>query len=165
MPKNIRIKPHHFVDIVTYYGADSLRLTPHPYGHDWHVVARRVVEEPEATLQLEFGMDDICAPCRHNLGTDCDDVIDISSRPTAPASKQAYNLLLDQRWCARLGLADGQRLPAAEMLARLAALEGSLDAIYAEMASGANDERLRNLKAGARKLLARAGYSARGPSG
>jgi hypothetical protein len=34
----MRLRPHHFLDIVTSYGADE-RFEPHPYGHSLHTVA------------------------------------------------------------------------------------------------------------------------------
>jgi len=149
----IRIKPHHFVDIITYYGAGTLRLEPHPYGHAVHTIAKRVLDQRDVTLQMELGADDICAPCIHNLDGICDDVIDTSFRPDAPALKREYNLLIDRRWCERLKLAQGDRLTARAFCERLRDLDGDLSDIYLEMPAESTAERARNLRAGAIRFL------------
>ena len=61
----IRIKPHHFVDIITDFGRGQTAYEPHPYGHALHTVSRRVLEEPDVPLEMELGADVICAPCSH----------------------------------------------------------------------------------------------------
>jgi len=129
----IRIKPHHFVDILTEVGTGVRRWEPHPYGHAVHTVAAAVVANPDRMLQMDFGADDICAPCRHNIDGLCDDTIDTSYRPAAPKSKRENNLLLDARWGARLGLAEGDRLTARAFAERLRDRAGDVTAIYREL--------------------------------
>jgi len=65
-------------------------------------------------LRIELGADDICSPCRHNLGGLCDDTIDTSFRPRASQSKREWNLRIDRRWCQRLGLQQDDGLTARE---------------------------------------------------
>jgi hypothetical protein len=149
----IRIKPHHLIDIINYYGADSLRLTPHPYGHAYHLVAQRLLDDREVLLQLELGADDICAPCDHNIDGICDDVLDQTARPQVPRLKRVYNLRLDRRWCERLELAPGQRLTSAAFCERLLTLEGDIRDVYREMPAEFAAERLVNIKRGAARYL------------
>jgi len=144
----IRIKPHHFIDIITDIGRGQRAWAPHPYGHAVHTVAARILAEPDVLLEMELGADDICAPCRHNVAGLCDDVIDTSFRPAAPASKRDYNLLIDQRWCARLGLAQGDRLTARQFCQRLRDRMGNLAPIYRENPSDRVAARERDLRAG-----------------
>ena len=153
-PHTINIKPHHFLDIMGYYGTDSLRLTPHPYGHANHLVAQRLLPDRAVLLTIELGADDVCALCIHNLDGECDDIIDISSRPEAPPLKRLYNLLLDQRWCVRLDLRQGDVLPAKEMCRRLLRIAGGIEGIYAEMPPAYAQEKLRTARLGAEKYLA-----------
>jgi hypothetical protein len=94
----ISIKPHHFVDIVTACGDGRTEFQPHPYGHAVHSVAKEILANPDVNLRIEFGADDVCHPCRHNVDGLCDDAIDTSFRPQASKSKREYNLLMDQRW-------------------------------------------------------------------
>ena len=101
----IRIKPHHFVDILTAVGAGREAFDPHPYGHAVHLVARAILANPDVLLEIDLGADDICAPCDHNLHGRCDDTIDTSYRPQAPPSKLEWNLRIDRRWCERLAAA------------------------------------------------------------
>ena len=43
MSRTIRMKPHHFVDIVTALGQGQTTYTPHPYGHALHKVAASIL--------------------------------------------------------------------------------------------------------------------------
>lgn len=149
----VTIKPHHFVDLITALGEGHTQYSPHPYGHAQHTVASRVLADPDVELRLELGADDICRPCRHNLAGRCDDTIDTSYRPQAPASKQAWNLLLDQRWCARLGLAQDDRLTARELCQRLRERAGDLTDIYREIPADRTARRQASLEKGIRAYL------------
>ena len=148
MPEMIRIKPHHFIDILTSLGEGQRRFVPHPYGHAVHTVSERILADPDIPLEIELGADDICRPCSHNVRGLCDDVIDTSFRPLAPRSKREWNLLLDQRWCERLGLAQGNRLTAWEF-ARLARdRAGDITDIYREIPASRTAVRAQKLAKG-----------------
>ena len=128
----IAIKPHHFVDIVTSVGDGCTKFEPHPYGHAVHTVSETILENPDTTLRMELGADDVCLPCCHNIDGCCDDTIDISFRPKAPKSKREYNLLIDERWCERLGLQQGDELTAREFCRLLKDRTDNLEEIYRE---------------------------------
>jgi hypothetical protein len=132
MANVIRIKPHHFIDILCEVGDGVTAWQPHPYGHAVHTVAEAILADPDVTLRLDFGADDICSPCVHNIGGLCDDTIDISYRPKASLSKRENNLLLDRRWSARLGLAEGRRLTAREFCRLVRDRAGDILDIYRE---------------------------------
>lgn len=151
-PEGIRIKPHHFIDIITSYGRGE-KFEPHPYGHAVHAVAERMLSNRDVTLAIELGADDICRPCKHNVGGVCDDVIDTSYRPQAPPRKQEWNLLIDQRWCKRLGLSQGDRLTARQFCERLHDRAGNITDIYREMPVEMTAERAKALQAGVRRFL------------
>ena len=153
MSDAIRIKPHHFIDIVTAFGGGQERFAPHPYGHAVHTVAERVLEDRGAMLQMDLGADDICRPCKHNVNGLCDDSIDTSFRPEAPPSKREYNLLIDERWCGRLGLAACDRLTAREFCERLRERAGEITDIYRETPAPRTAQRQRKLRAGIEKFL------------
>jgi hypothetical protein len=149
----IRIKPHHLVDIITSYGAGQREFQPHPYGHAVHTVAERVLRDPDVLLEMELGADDICAPCVHNIDGLCDDTIDTSFRPDAPGLKREWNLMIDERWCERLGLAQGDRLTAREFADRLRERRGDITDIYREEPAERTADRAGNLRAGIESLL------------
>lgn len=148
----IRIKPHHFIDIVTSYGRGE-KFEPHPYGHAVHTVAERILGNRDVMLVMELGADDICKPCKHNVNGRCDDVIDTSYRPNAPPGKQDWNLLIDRRWCERLTLSAGDRLTARQFCERLRDQAGDITDIYREIPAEMTAERAKALQAGVRRFL------------
>jgi len=153
MNASISVKPHHFIDIITALGAGSVPREPHPYGHALHTVARRILDGPFVGLKIELAADDICGPCRHNVGGVCDDTIDTSFRPTAPESKQAWNLLIDRRWCERLGIAQGDAFTARQLCVRIRDSMGDITDIYWETPSDRTRERQVALEKGIRVFL------------
>ena len=148
MSEIIRIKPHHFIDILTSFGEGQRRFEPHPYGHAVHTVSERILADPDVLLEMELGADDICRPCSHNVGGLCDDVIDTSYRPAAPRSKRESNILLDRRWCVRLGLAQGDQLTARQFARRTRDLAGDITDIYLEIPRARTAVRAANLAKG-----------------
>ncbi len=149
----IRIKPHHFVDIITSFSAEDLTFEPSPYGHAVHTVSEEILRNRDVLLEMELGADDICAPCKHNINGLCDDTIDTSFRPQAPSSKREWNLMIDKRWCERLKLQQGHRLTAREFCELLRDNVDDLTDIYREIPAERAAERERELKAGIRKFL------------
>ena len=152
MPDVIRIKPHHLVDILTSLGRGR-PFEPHPYGHAVHIVANCLLAERESMLQMELGADDICAPCLHNVQGRCDDTIDTSFRPKAPASKREWNLRLDRRWCRRLGLSAGDRLTVRQFARLVQERAGDITGIYREEPPDRTADRARNLREGIARFL------------
>ena len=149
----IVIKPHHFIDIVAACGGGQTHFEPHPYGHAVHTVAHEILANPEIELVMELGADDICGPCTHNIQGQCHDRIDTSFRPDAPASKRAWNLRIDRRWCERLGLTQGDRLTARQFCERLAASTDNIDDIYREEPRPRTADRLRRLQLGVARFV------------
>jgi hypothetical protein len=129
----ILIKPHHFVDIIRTFGDERPQFRPHPYGHDVHTVAAKLLADRDVMLQMGLGADDICRPCAHNVNGACNDTIDTSFRPQAPRSKQEWNLMIDRRWCKALDLADGDRITARQLCERLGRQIDRMTDIYREV--------------------------------
>ncbi len=151
----IAMKPHHFVDILTALGEERVEFHPHPYGHALHRVAEAILRDGNVLLRMELGADDICRPCCHHVDGSCDDTIDTSFRPEAPSSKREWNLLIDRRWCERLGLAQDDRLTAREFCLRLWDNCGDLADIYREIPPGRVLERQTKLRKGVSLFLAK----------
>jgi hypothetical protein len=149
----ISIKPHHFIDIITAFGGGRAKFEPHPYGHALHAVAEEVLSHKDVLLQIELGADDICRPCLHNVDGTCDDCIDTSFRPKAPKSKAQWNRLLDERWCARLGIAEDGRLTARELCRRILDCVDDIAGIYREIPPDRVAERQAKLRRGAERFL------------
>ncbi|MFH1743608.1 MAG: hypothetical protein ABIH23_31780 [bacterium] len=156
MANIIRIKPHHFIDIIRDIGGGQTEFEPHPYGHAVHTVAARIIRNPNILLRMELGADDICGPCEHNVNGICDDTIDTSHRPQAPSSKREWNLLIDRRWCKRLRLEKNDTLTAIEFCERLRDQAGDISDIYPENPPEQTRDRARKLKAGIAVFLSQA---------
>ena len=144
----ITIKPHHFVDIITSFGAGQRKFKAHPYGHAVHAVSEQILKDREIDLKMELGIDDICKPCMHNVGGVCNDKIDTSYRPSAPSSKNDWNLLIDRRWCQRLGIEQGTQCKARQMCERIRAKMGDITDIYREIPAHMTEQRSANLVKG-----------------
>ena len=149
----IRIKPHHFIDIITKYGAGTLPLIPHPYGHAVHSAAKKIIGNRDLLLEIDIGADDICSPCMHNIDGRCSDTIDTSYRPEAPQSKHEWNLLIDRRWCKRLGIGRGDRLSAVQFCIKLREMSRNITDIYREIPAPLTAERSLNLRKGIDSFL------------
>ena len=141
----ISIKPHHFIDIITSFGAGQRTFQPHPYGHNVHIVSQQILNDSDTILEMELGADDICKPCIHNINGSCDDTIDTSFRPLAPSSKKAWNLRIDQRWCERLGIRQGDQLSARDLCLRIRGRMGDITDIYRETPAERTKKRHVNL--------------------
>ena len=153
MAPPLLIKPHHFVDIITAFGDGVTAPDPHPYGHAVHTVTRLVLSQPDTLLQMELGADAICAPCLHNHDGICVDTIDTSYRPQAPSSKREWNLIIDRRWCERLGLSPGDRITARAFCLRLEERAGDIADLYREIPADRTAERQARLRAGIQRFL------------
>jgi hypothetical protein len=144
----ISIKPHHFVDIITSFGAGKRTFKAHSYGHAVHTVSEQILNHRDICLEMELGIDDICKPCVHNAGGVCNDTIDTSYRPLAPPLKNDSNLLIDRRWCRRLGIAQGTRLTARKFCELIRDNMGDITDIYQEIPVHMTAERKANLVKG-----------------
>ena len=144
----IAIKPHHFVDIVAALGDGCSEFQPHPFGHAVHSVAKEILNNRDIGLRMELGADDICLPCIHNIGGICEDTIDTSFRPQAPQSKRQWNLLIDERWCERLGIGQDDQLTARELCSRIRDCAGDITDIYREIPSERTAQRQAKLLKG-----------------
>lgn len=103
---------------------------------------------------MELGADDICAPCLHNREGGCDDSIEASHLPVNLRSKQAYNLLLDTRWCERLELQQEDTLSVKDFCLRLSLASDYLRDIYAEQPEAYVHDKAQCLERGLARLLA-----------
>lgn len=150
----IKIKPHHFIDIITSFSADRVILNPHYYNHNVHSISKIILENRNIKLEIELDADDICQPCIHNIGGMCDDILDISNRPKIPPLKKEWNLILDKRWCERLKIEQGEIISVLEFCKLLREGSNNLLDIYKENNRENTIEREINLKKGLKKYMA-----------
>jgi len=150
----IKIKPHHFIDIITSFSVDRVILEPHDYQHNVHTISKTILENRNTLLEIDLGADDICTPCIHNIDGICDDILDISNRPKVPPLKREWNLILDKRWCKRLKIDQGVIISVLEFCALLEDGSNNLLEIYKENKRENTIKREINLKKGLKKYLA-----------
>lgn len=149
----IRIRPLHFVDILCDYGAGTEVFEPHPFGHAVHTVANQMIADRDTPLEITLEPDAICIPCVHNVDNLCDNLLDRTARPTAPVLMRDWDLAINQRWCKRLGLAEGDRLTARQFAERLRDRRGDINEIFPEFIDNRIEIKARNLTEGIRKFL------------
>lgn len=102
MAATIRIKPHHFADIIKLYGAGLERFVPDErMGHDFYRIGNLILSDGSLSLALTVDADDICAPCRYCRGGVCTDEV---RHIDGYREKDAYNRMLDERIIALLSL-------------------------------------------------------------
>lgn len=102
----ITIKPHHLLDIFKLYGKGVGHFTPDlNYEHDFYRIANLVLNNPHAAIKLVVGLDDICQPCKFNVGGKCiDSVPDMDGEFLA---KENWNKEIDTRILKYLGVEPG----------------------------------------------------------
>jgi len=147
----VDLRPHHLLDIVTSIGHGH-DFTPHPYGHNVHVVASKTLAGIDWKARFVIGADEICRPCSH-LGKDglCNDVL----RQVQPhLSKQHYNDSLDARLMACLGMKQGAEMTVREFLELINRHVPGIENICTHPGE-AKSERLDGLAKGLSRLLKR----------
>ena len=154
MKEPLAIKPHHFVDILVEAGRGGLPFKPHPHGHALHSVAGRVMNEPALRLVITIGPDAICAPCRRNADGACVD--GMPDRYTAhagvPSAKEEWNRRIDVRWCAALGVSQGEETTPVQLCDLLLQACPKVRSIYRELPGSFGRRKRRDLEAGIRLL-------------
>jgi hypothetical protein len=157
MSEALPIKPHHFVDILADFGRGRTDFQPHPYGHDLHTVAARILAEHDLRLLIAVGADAVCEPCRHNAEGICvDGMPDSQSRYVGvPEGKEEWNRRIDGRWCAVLRVSEGEETTAAELCGRLLGARSTIGEIYRELPPSYAQQKSKDLAAGIQLLLSR----------
>lgn len=91
----MKIKPHHFMDIIKLHGAGLMHFVPdEKMGHDFYQVGNEVLKNPQLELCLTIEADDICKPCKVCQDGVC---IDSLSGIADFTKKDLYNKELDRR--------------------------------------------------------------------
>ena len=96
----MKIKPHHFIDIIKLYGSGLEVFVPdEKMNHDFYRVANELIRCPQTLLTLTIEADDICQPCYQCINGVCQDMI-INTN----IKKDDYNKFLDQKIIEQLDL-------------------------------------------------------------
>lgn len=101
----MELRIHHFFDIIRDFGSGK-EIAPHPYGHAYHTVAGKILENPDLEFNLVVCADDICNGCSHLVDGICDDVI---THRNDFEGKEAFNNHLDQRIMSVCGFSEKRK--------------------------------------------------------
>lgn len=160
MQEVILIRPLHFIDVLRDFGAGQTDFEPDPSGNGFHLVAEKLLNDKDVLLEITLDPDDVCGPCKHNVDGVCDEELNRTHRPSAPRMMRDWDLLINQRWCERLQIKQGDRLTARELCERLRDRAGDIETIYREIVDSSAvpdwlspSRRAVNLRKGIKKYL------------
>lgn len=148
------IRPLHFVDIICDYGSGIDEFQPHPFGHGVHVIANQMIKDKDTLLEITLDPDDVCRTCVHNIAGVCDNIIDRSYRPSCPPLMRDWDLIVNKRYCERLGIAEDDRFTARQLCERIRDRMGDITELFPEFLDDRATIKAKNLAAGVRKFLA-----------
>ena len=140
----LRIKPHHFLDILRDIGAGRV-WEPHPYGHAVHLVGESLLRDHDQRIQRVLGIDEICEPCRNNEDGICTDWTD---SPGYRIRKEEWNRRIDERILQILRMREGQVMSAVEYARSALKHLHELPPVWREAPAEKTEWRLENLSRG-----------------
>ncbi len=149
-PEVLRIRPHHFLDIIRDFGAGVVHEPYLPYGHNVHLVAAWLRDGHDIMLEIVIGVDEICRPCRKLVEGRCTDTTVKQGRKI---SKQDYNDLTDRRYLERLGIEQGYRTTAREFCKLTLERLGDIYSLYPEVEKEKTTLREENLLRGLKDYI------------
>ena len=134
-------------------GAGSAVYTPSKIGNALHIIAPRILADPDQALEITLIIDDVCGPCRYNRGGFCHNTMNTERYPNLPCSMGYWDLVLDHRWCKRMGMEEGERITARELARRIRERAGDIRRLYKEFPEDYQERKQRNLTAGIERYL------------
>lgn len=90
----MKLRIHHFFDIIRDFCSKEGHIMPHPYGHSYHKVAKAIWTNPSLKIKIVVQCDDVCDRCSHLKNNSCIDVIGYRKDFRF---KEKFNDYLDQR--------------------------------------------------------------------
>lgn len=149
----LRIKPHHFLDMIKLYGAGYESFVPdETTGHAFYSVGNQILRDPRTKLRFTFACDDVCGPCKWRQGTLCTDAV---SGLGAYRGKDAYNKMLDERLARLAGLKLDRIYTAEETCALLARHREAIFEVWSLEERARLEKRYELFCKGCEKYLAR----------
>ncbi len=154
----IRIKPHHFIDLLTAIGEGRVVFEPNPAGNADFWVAHKLARNPHSRLQIVLEeADDVCYPCQFHVQGTCQGKIDTAFHPDETVSLQPLPCRIDRRWCEYLQLDERDILSAPELCLRIQSQADGIAVVYADVPSDSAADLIRKLLTGVDAFL---GYAA-----
>lgn len=148
----IKIKPHHFIDIIKLYGSGIENFIPDKnYNHDFYRITNIVVSNINSKLYITTDADDICAPCKYinKLGI-CNDSMKSLEHME---SKYQWNMILDKRIIEFMNLSTEKTYSIKELCNIVYENKFKIYDVWKEENKEITDKRYNLFCAGALKLL------------
>jgi hypothetical protein len=148
----IKIKPHHFLDIIKLYGKGIEKFVSDTrYHHNFYGVANEIINNHQIELSITSGSDDICIPCIY-LGKDkkCTDRI---FHIAGIDSKNEWNKILDHRIMRQTKIIEGESYSAHELCKILFLRKEIIFNVWDEESKSEKDFRYEAFCKGAEKYL------------
>jgi hypothetical protein len=111
----MQLRIHHFFDIIRDFGIGK-EISPHPYGHSYHKIAKLIRDNPNIEIKIVLGTDDICNGCIHLANNHCNDTINHRSDFT---SKEEFNNYIDKRILDKCAINIGDMLTPMQICKRI----------------------------------------------
>lgn len=148
----IRIRPHHFMDIIKLYGKGIEVFVPDPqFNHHFYLVANEILKNHQVSLKIIVGRDDICLPCnRLGQAGECTDPI---KHISGVHLKNEWNNTLDNRIIKYSNAFEDSIYSAQEYCKMLYDIKEHIFDIWEEESDSAKNERYHYFCNGARKYL------------
>lgn len=148
----VKIKPHHFLDIIKLYGKGIERFVPdEKYNHNFYSVANEIINNHEVLIKITVGKDDICSPCKYiGMGDICIDKIE---HIDGINSKDEWNKILDNRIIEYTKCIENSKIPAYKYCEILYSIKEQIFNIWKEEPDSAKNYRYNLFCIGAKKYL------------
>ncbi|GKU24399.1 DUF1284 domain-containing protein [Clostridium folliculivorans] len=147
----IKIKPHHFMDIIKLYGFGIEKFIPdRKYNHNFYLIANEILKDKNVKIEITIGKDDICMPCKYIKNDICQDFI---THIQYIKSKDEWNKIIDKRILEYAELQVNQILSAYELCNKLYLIKEKINDIWKEECEENNFKRYTNFCLGAQKYL------------
>ena len=148
----IKIKPHHFLDIIKLYGKGIEKFIPdEKYNHNFYSVANEIINNHKVLIGITLGEDDICSPCKY-IGKDgiCIDKIE---HINGVNSKDEWNKILDNRIIGYTKILENNKFSAFKYCEILYSIKEQIFDIWKEEPDAAKNYRYDTFCTGAKKYL------------
>ena len=89
----MELRIHHIFDIIRDIGKGKI-LEKHEYGHSYHIIAKKILNEEFEIIKIVVKSDDVCRGCVKLYDGKCIDIIDHRNDFT---KKDEFNNYLDNR--------------------------------------------------------------------
>ena len=142
-----KLRIHHFFDILRDYGAGK-ELQPHPYGHSYHLIGKKVYENTLNEFEIVVACDDICLNCSKIENGLCIDEIDHRNNFTM---KIKFNEFIDNRIMNTMNLEKGQIVTESEIIEKADLYLNNIFEIYSGNSIEHTEQRRLNVELGVKK--------------